>query len=176
MFPRGIQRTICRPCMTALQRTSWSNISARPRTVQRLIHVSRPLMATPPPMVKVSDVSTERYHQLSDVTMDTLLVSLETLLDDVGNLEYEVEYSSGVLTLNLADKGTYVINKQPPNKQIWLSSPFSGPKRYDYVAEDDGWYYLRDGQSIETLLDEELGKALNRKVKLGLEEISSKVA
>lgn len=30
---------------------------------------------------------------------------------------------SGVLTLKLGDKGTYVINKQPPNKQIWLSSP-----------------------------------------------------
>ena len=31
---------------------------------------------------------------------------------------------SGVLTLKLGSKGTYVINKQPPNKQIWLSSPF----------------------------------------------------
>ena len=30
-------------------------------------------------------------------------------------------------------KGTYVLNKQPPNKQIWLSSPVSGPKRYDWV-------------------------------------------
>lgn len=30
---------------------------------------------------------------------------------------------SGVLTVKLGDKGTYVVNKQPPNKQIWLSSP-----------------------------------------------------
>jgi hypothetical protein len=30
---------------------------------------------------------------------------------------------SGVLTLDLGQHGTYVINKQPPNKQIWLSSP-----------------------------------------------------
>lgn len=30
---------------------------------------------------------------------------------------------SGVLTVKLGDRGTYVINKQPPNKQIWLSSP-----------------------------------------------------
>ncbi len=83
----------------------------------------------------------ERYHALSDATMDTLLESLETLLDILGGSRYEVEYSvshpivhvttflitypqSGVLTLNLAEHGTYVINKQPPNKQIWLSSPF----------------------------------------------------
>ncbi|EJD04038.1 Frataxin [Fomitiporia mediterranea MF3/22] len=132
-------------------------------------------MATPPPMVKHSDISMQRYHELSDVTMDTLLESLETLLDEVGDAACEVEYSSGVLTLNLADKGTYVINKQPPNKQIWLSSPFSGPKRYDYVADKDGWYYSRDGRSIEELLDEELSKAFGRDVKLGLDEISSKV-
>jgi len=30
---------------------------------------------------------------------------------------------SGVLTVKLGDHGTYVINKQTPNKQIWLSSP-----------------------------------------------------
>lgn len=35
----------------------------------------------------------------------------------------------GVLTANTGKAGTYVINKQTPNKQIWLSSPISGPKR-----------------------------------------------
>lgn len=64
--------------------------------------------------------------------------------------------------------GTYVINKQPPNKQIWLSSPLSGPKRYDYVVTSEGqeskqdtatggWVYLRDGSSLSELLQEETG-------------------
>ena len=36
-----------------------------------------------------------------------------------------------MLTINLGgDYGVYVINKQTPNKQIWLSSPISGPQRY----------------------------------------------
>jgi len=74
--------------------------------------------------------------------MDSLLESLESLVDGIADSNYEVEYhvrvkalqpvkviltfrcQSGVLTLILADKGTYVINKQPPNKQIWLSSPY----------------------------------------------------
>jgi frataxin len=74
--------------------------------------------------------------------MDNILHALENLVDNLGNPAYEVEYhvrvffsnavivpylislKSGVLTLQLGDKGTYVINKQPPNKQIWLSSPF----------------------------------------------------
>jgi frataxin len=50
------------------------------------------------------------------------------------------------LTVKLGDKGTYVVNKQPPNKQIWLSSPIrfvsSLPIAYQVsprgVAIDDG--------------------------------------
>jgi len=40
-----------------------------------------------------SDLPAERYHALSDATMDTLLESLEELLDAEGNPNYEVEYS-----------------------------------------------------------------------------------
>ena len=39
-----------------------------------------------------SDLTMERYHSLSDMTMDTLLESLEVLLDDLGNPSYELEY------------------------------------------------------------------------------------
>lgn len=80
---------------------------------------------------------------------------------------------AGVLTLHFPPHGTYVLNKQPPNRQIWLSSPVSGPKRYDWVAgeeargDDDGggggegevgrWVYLRDGSTLSKLLEGELG-------------------
>lgn len=74
---------------------------------------------------------------------------------------------AGVLTLLFPPHGTYVLNKQPPNKQIWLSSPVSGPKRYDWVvrgADGDGaekgeWVYLRDGSTLSGLLEEEVGVA-----------------
>ena len=72
------------------------------------------------------------------------------------------------------------MNKQPPNKQIWLSSPVSGPKRFDWVLPtsniqqyekqdtedvddggDDGqggkWVYLRDNSALTKLLHEEVG-------------------
>lgn len=68
--------------------------------------------------------------------------------------------------------GTYVINKQPPNKQIWLSSPISGPKRYDYVVISEGqdskqdtatggWVYLRDGTYLNEILQQETGMVLD---------------
>ncbi|KAI0735395.1 Frataxin [Earliella scabrosa] len=136
---------------------------------------SRRFYATPPPQVKHSDLPVHQYHQYSDATMDRMLESLENLLDEIADPEYEVEYGSGVLTLKLGSKGTYVINKQPPNKQIWLSSPFSGPKRYDYVPEEDEWIYSRDGRSLNDLLNQELSDALGREVDLGLEKVSTQV-
>lgn len=48
----------------------------------------------------------------------------------------------------------------------------SGPKRYDYNAEEDDWFYSRDGRSLGDLLDTELSAALGRDIHLGLEEVS----
>lgn len=73
-----------------------------------------------------------------------------------------------MLSIDLGERGTYVLNKQPPNKQIWLSSPVSGPKRYDWVLCSEGqdqkegsgfgdWVYLRDGTSLTNLLKKEIG-------------------
>ena len=85
---------------------------------------------------------------------------------------------SGVLNIIAPGIGTYVLNKQPPNKQVWLSSPVSGPKRYDWVVEGDGmhekqesrpfangqWIYLRDGSNLTDLLNEELGLSLPKDI------------
>ena len=46
----------------------------------------------------------------------------------------------GVLTLKLGKLGTYVINKQAPNHQIWMSSPVRcGPVPYvDWARGSEG--------------------------------------
>ncbi|KNZ44971.1 hypothetical protein VP01_861g2, partial [Puccinia sorghi] len=78
----------------------------------------------------------------------------------------------GVMNFSLGTRGTYVINKQPPNKQIWLSSPFSsaknpilflyfffldsGPKRFDYDKEQKCWFYGREGKELMSLLGAEV--------------------
>jgi frataxin len=79
---------------------------------------------------------------------------------------------AGVMTIGFPKIGEYVINKQPPNKQIWLSSPKSGPKRFDWVvvSEDQsskqdtatgGWVYLRDGSFLDEILFSETGVDIN---------------
>lgn len=49
-----------------------------------------------------------------------------------------------MLNINLGSAGTWVINKQTPNRQIWWSSPQSGPKRFEYDEEHDAWLNTRE--------------------------------
>ncbi|XP_004838236.1 frataxin, mitochondrial [Heterocephalus glaber] len=106
------------------------------------------------------------YERLAEETLDSLAEFFEDLADQPYTLEdYDVSFGSGVLTVKLGgDLGTYVINKQTPNKQIWLSSPSSGPKRYDWTGKN--WVYSHDGISLHELLARELTEALKTKLDL----------
>lgn len=141
--------------------------------------------ASPSVVRAATELTDDQYHKLADEYMDRLVTHLEELQDEREDID--VEYSvchalirinvrresdagqqAGVLTVSFDDGiGTYVINKQPPNKQIWLSSPKSGPKRYDYVTLGDSqndkegtakgeWVYLRDNSTINQLFRDEL--------------------
>jgi frataxin len=68
--------------------------------------------------------------------------------------EYELTLASGVLTLSLPGSGTWVINKQTPNRQIWWSSPLSGPKRFEHL--EGSWCSTKDGLALGPLLSQEL--------------------
>ncbi|OCF62105.1 hypothetical protein L486_01771 [Kwoniella mangroviensis CBS 10435] len=71
------------------------------------------------------------------------------------------------MTLSLPPHGTYVINKQPPNLQIWMSSPLSGPSRFDYITSK-GWVHHRDEKIVlKDLLEQELRELLRRQGKEG---------
>ncbi|KNG85946.1 Frataxin-like domain containing protein [Aspergillus nomiae NRRL 13137] len=108
------------------------------------------------------------YHEYAEHYLNVLQSEIEKVQEEGADIE--AEYSAGVLNIILPSAGTYVLNKQPPNKQIWLSSPISGPKRYDWVVEGDHmhekqdsrpfasgqWIYLRDGSNLTDLLNTEL--------------------
>jgi frataxin-like iron-binding protein CyaY len=69
-------------------------------------------------------------------------------------------YQSGVLTF-VTPRGTYVINKQPPNRQIWLSSPIAGPIQFAYDKETGEWVDIRgSGTTLAGLIEKEIGVVL----------------
>ncbi|KAJ7993726.1 hypothetical protein DPEC_G00257660 [Dallia pectoralis] len=141
-------------------------LGTRPgRGKQRDLH-STPSTQTERNAVPISEISEAAYEKLADQTLDTLADFFEDLMDGpfVGP-EFDVLLSSGVLTVKVSeDHGTYVINKQTPNKQIWLSSPTSGPKRYDWTGTR--WVYSHDGMCLHELLSKEFSFIYNRNLDL----------
>ncbi|CAG5041441.1 unnamed protein product [Parnassius apollo] len=109
------------------------------------------------------------FEQICNETLESLSDYFEEIVEKSPNLQgADITYSDGVLTVILGTYGTYVINRQSPNKQIWLSSPVSGPKRYDLILKDGGyWVYKHDGMTLHKLLQEEISKVVETKVDFG---------
>ena len=84
------------------------------------------------------------FHVLCDNTLEHLMDLLIPLEEDDNITEdVDINYSMGVLNIDLGSYGFWVINKQTPNRQIWWSSPVSGPRRYEYNKENNQWFYTK---------------------------------
>ena len=100
------------------------------------------------------------FHRVADEMLDNLQDRVEQWGEDADLDDFDFAAEAGVVTIALGDgKGTYVINKQGPNRQIWVSSPFSGPLRYDYQQGTKTWVYKRDGSAMHERLRNELVSA-----------------
>ncbi|WBW75012.1 mitochondrial [2Fe-2S] cluster assembly frataxin Fxn1 [Schizosaccharomyces osmophilus] len=118
-------------------------------------------LSTVNPTKPLSDLE---YHRIADDTLEVFNNTFEDLLEESGRRDYDIEYSSGVLTLNLGDHGTYVINKQPPAHQVWLSSPLSGPKHYEWSSNKKAWKSTRDDSTMCDILAKEIGNAFSKNI------------
>lgn len=107
------------------------------------------------------------FEEVCSETLNSLTDLFEELVESADHLSgADVNYSDGVLTVQFGDPyGTYVINRQSPNEQIWLSSPTSGPKRYDYI--EGSWIYRHDGVSLHQLLSEEISIIVKNNIDFG---------
>jgi len=94
------------------------------------------------------------------VAADAALARLEQALAPLEEAEKGLDLSCamGVLTLRLGGtRGTYVLNKQAPARQIWWSSPLSGPRRFNFDARRGAWVSARgDGGELAGELRAEL--------------------
>ncbi|XP_078171607.1 frataxin-like protein [Carex rostrata] len=131
-----------------------------PSLISRPFFSSRPSHAEEVPGPAAVDhrstLTEEEFHQMADETIHNLQEKLEEYGDSLQLDGFDVDYGNQVLTLKLGDLGTYVVNKQTPNRQIWLSSPVSGPSRFDWDASISAWVYRRTKSNLTKLLEEEL--------------------
>lgn len=76
----------------------------------------------------------------------------ETIEDHDKEGLIDVDLNDSILTIG-TDQGVFVINKQSAAKEIWLSSPISGP--YHFALKDDYWR-SRDGAELFAVISKEL--------------------
>ncbi|CBH09730.1 frataxin-like, mitochondrial precursor, putative [Trypanosoma brucei gambiense DAL972] len=102
---------------------------------------------------------------------DTFLERVESALETIGDTDTleDVNLAGGVLVIETTSRGTFVLNKQAPNVQLWLSSPLSGPHHYDMTTSATGsveWRADADGHSLEERLEKELSEVVGTEVSL----------
>lgn len=105
-----------------------------------------------------SSINTNIFSSLVDKT-------LNHIYDEIDKKEYpfidNISLEEGVLTINLKNSLTYVINIQKINKQIWLSSPFSGPQRFEYDDKNLKWISITNkNTSLLKLISQEINTEL----------------
>lgn len=109
------------------------------------------------------ETSLSSFQEASENALEDLSEKLEAILEDKYDDGADVSLNNGVLTVVIDGENTYVINKQTPNKQIWLSSPISGPMRFDLVSGK--WVEKYTRTELRQLLSEELSQILKNPVK-----------
>ena len=93
------------------------------------------------------------FHFKSSATLQHLSCCIDDWADRHG-FDIDLSFESGVLSIDCGLKGVFVINKQGPNRQLWLASPLSGPLRYELCS--GCWTNTRDGHNLYVRLKTEL--------------------
>jgi CyaY protein len=80
--------------------------------------------------------------------VDALLLRLQMRLDELPG-DVDSELSSGILTLTFENGSKIIINRQTPNREIWVAAK-SGGFHFRFVASN--WIDTRSGEQLSGLL------------------------
>ena len=106
-----------------------------------------------------------QFHDVGGRMIARIQDGIELRLEEL-DVDFDSETADGVVTIMLEEKGTYVVNKQTPLRQIWLSSPESGPARFDYRPADATWRHWKTDEDLVALLEREFAHLFNEKFTL----------
>ena len=104
------------------------------------------------------------FESFADKFLESLEENLETL--EQSEVLLDIHYSQGVLTIDMGIEGVWVINKQSPNKQLWFSSPKSGPMRFYLDATDGKWRCTKNKDELVCILNRELSSVVGFQISL----------
>jgi len=89
-------------------------------------------------------MSESELHQ----RVDALLFGLQEQLD-LNDVAIDSELASGILTLTFATGSKIIINRQTPNRELWVAAKSGG---FHFRFRAPTWYDTRSGESLGRLL------------------------
>ena len=91
-----------------------------------------------------------------EISQKTLCIIEDSILkvDTEGVLDIEFQGPDILQIQSSQDQKTYVININTSNKQIWLSSPVSGPDKFSY--KNHKWISEKTNLCLSNVLNKEL--------------------
>src|SRR5437899_3237826 len=91
---------------------------------------------------------TEReFHQRGDA----ILSAVEDALDDT---DIDAELNGGILTLAFGDGSRVIVNRQTPNREIWVAAKSGG---FHFRFDGELWRDTRSGETLAALLSKVIG-------------------
>ncbi len=118
-------------------------------------------------------LSQSQYLSIVDSTINQIAHTLEDMADDERFNDFEDEkgevditVNEGVLSVHCGSEGTFIISRQTPTQQLWLSSPVSGPWHYTYNRETASWVCTKGELPFFDRMDEELSKVFQLEIKV----------
>ena len=110
--------------------------------------------------IKLTNTDPEVFAEEADRMLNDIQYLLETDQVDNTGLIDDIDYSDGILKIVIPHQGTWVLNSHSFTKQIWVSSPISGPSKYNYHQEENLWLGERYKNSLIQLIEEEMSTTL----------------
>ena len=100
----------------------------------------------------------EIFENIAEKTLNMLLDRIDDALGDA----FDVDLNGGILIIELENRAQYVINKNAPNYEIWMSSPLSGASHYFLDDDLETWVDTRSGDKFFEKLSQELSQCAGK--------------
>jgi len=75
--------------------------------------------------------------------VDAVLARIESTLEDEEGIDVDLE--SGILTVTCADASKVIVNRQTPNREIWVAARSGG---FHFRWRDGAWHDTRSGEEL----------------------------
>jgi CyaY protein len=98
--------------------------------------------------------------------VDAVLLKIESALDaSEGDLDYETV--GGILEIECANSSKIIINRQTPNREIWVAAKSGG---FHFRADKERWIDTRDGRELGHALENIIFSQSGEKIVIDLTE------